>query len=374
MRKIVATFAAILLGGGLLSFAPSDATASELNEKPPAFSVDVNSVVPGLVSCANGESALVIVHGDDECSVSDRGGDIDIAGIAAWCPSSSRCLGARWDDAQLIYPSTCRTYQFEILNTMGYTIPYVDVTLARTNGDFLVEVYELNLPNNYYQVWPIEFCRSDLVDGKGPYEIQFWYSLDGSTFFYESARIRFVDAFNGTFRDDDGNTHERNIEMIRAAGITYGCNPPTQDRYCPRDNVTRGQMAAFLRRALNLPTSSKDFFKDDNGTTFERDINALRAAGITFGCNPPANDKFCPGASVTREQMAAFLVRAFGYPESKTNFFRDDNGRPLERSINALAQAGVTYGCNPPDNTRFCPQEPVKRDQMASFFARALNL
>jgi hypothetical protein len=29
-----------------------------------------------------------------------------------------------------------------------------------------------------------------------------------------------------------------------------GCNPPVNDRFCPAQSVTRGQMAAFLNRAL----------------------------------------------------------------------------------------------------------------------------
>jgi hypothetical protein len=47
-------------------------------------------------------------------------------------------------------------------------------------------------------------------------------------------------------------------------------------------------------------------------STFVRDIVWLASAGITRGCNPPANDRFCPKDRVTREQMAAFLHRALG--------------------------------------------------------------
>lgn len=46
----------------------------------------------------------------------------------------------------------------------------------------------------------------------------------------------------------------------------------------------------------------------------------------------------------------------------------------FEGGIDRLATAGVTLGCNPPDNTRFCPDQLVERDQMASFLARALGL
>jgi len=60
----------------------------------------------------------------------------------------------------------------------------------------------------------------------------------------------------GSFVDDDGNIHEGNIEAIAAEGITKGCNPLTNDRYCPDSSVTREQMAAFLVRALELRLSS----------------------------------------------------------------------------------------------------------------------
>lgn len=51
-------------------------------------------------------------------------------------------------------------------------------------------------------------------------------------------------------------------------------------------------------------------FFDTAGHTFAADIGALADAGITKGCDPPANDRFCPDAPVTRGQMAAFLRRA----------------------------------------------------------------
>ncbi len=70
-------------------------------------------------------------------------------------------------------------------------------------------------------------------------------------------------------------------------------------------------MAALLVRALGLSAASSDFFIDDDGSIFEADINRIAAAGITLGCNPPANNLFCPDDLVTRGQMAAFLHRAF---------------------------------------------------------------
>lgn len=179
----------------------------------------------------------------------------------------------------------------------------------------------------------------------------------------------------GTFVDDDGNIHEGFIEAIAAEGVTRGCNPPDNDRYCPADGVTRGEMAAFLKRALALPATSTDHFGDDSGSVFEDDINALAEAGVTRGCDPPANENFCPDDPVTRGQMAAFLVRGFGYTDSGAgDLFVDDDNSVFEGDIDRLGTAGVTRGCNPPTNDRFCPEDVVLRDQMASFLGRALEL
>ncbi|MFQ5554097.1 MAG: PQQ-dependent sugar dehydrogenase [Acidimicrobiia bacterium] len=180
----------------------------------------------------------------------------------------------------------------------------------------------------------------------------------------------------GTFLDDDGNTHEGSIEAIAAAGITLGCNPPANDRYCPSGTVSRGAMAAFLVRALGLTDNGGgNLFTDDNESIFEGEIDRLGAAGITKGCDPPANTRFCPDDPVTREQMAAFLVRAFGYTDPGAgNWFTDDDTSVFEADIDRLRVAGVTLGCNPPTNDNFCPRDPVLRDQMASFLTRALGL
>jgi len=178
----------------------------------------------------------------------------------------------------------------------------------------------------------------------------------------------------GSFFDDDGNVHEPQIEAIAAAGITQGCSPTVDDLYCPARAVTRGEMAAFIVRAVQLEARVPDRFIDDDLSIFEDDIEKLAAAGITLGCNPPTNDRFCPDRRVTRGEMAALLVRAFGYLEPSPGRFADDDHSIFEDDIEKLAAAGITLGCNPPTNDRFCPDDPVRRDQMASFLARALGL
>ena len=166
------------------------------------------------------------------------------------------------------------------------------------------------------------------------------------------------------------------IEWLAAEGVTKGCNPPANDLFCPDANVTRGQMAAFLHRALagSLTAGATPNFTDIDGSIFKADIQWLGAVGVTKGCNPPVNDLFCPDAVVTREQMAAFLVRALGYTAGAgSDRFSDDDGSIFEADIERLAEAGVTRGCNPPTNDLFCPKSAVTRAQMAAFLHRALG-
>jgi hypothetical protein len=66
-------------------------------------------------------------------------------------------------------------------------------------------------------------------------------------------------------------------------------------------------MASFLVRGYDMPSSSTDYFTDDNSSIHENDIQALRASGVTSGCTATT---YCPKAAVTRGQMAAFLHRA----------------------------------------------------------------
>ena len=54
----------------------------------------------------------------------------------------------------------------------------------------------------------------------------------------------------GTFTDDDNSIFELEIDALAESGITRGCNPPVNDLYCPDREVSRGEMAAFLFRAL----------------------------------------------------------------------------------------------------------------------------
>ncbi|HEY6629722.1 MAG TPA: SpoIID/LytB domain-containing protein [Acidimicrobiia bacterium] len=170
------------------------------------------------------------------------------------------------------------------------------------------------------------------------------------------------------FNDIDGNIFEDAIKWMAFEEITMGCNPPTNTLYCPNANVTRGEMAVFISRAMGLPAPKGDHFTDDTGEFYEGAANRLYEAGITQGCGP---NRYCGGQNIPREQMAAFLARTLALPNSSIDHFIDDENSQFEGAIDKIAAAGITLGCNPPTNNRFCPKDLVTRGQMAAFFKRA---
>lgn len=163
------------------------------------------------------------------------------------------------------------------------------------------------------------------------------------------------------FADTVDSPHRPDVAWVHQQGITLGC---AVDQYCPKDAVTRDQMASFLARYLSLPSTSVDFFTDDQTSIHQADINRIAAAGITTGCG---GGRYCPTSVVTRDQMASFLARALDLPAATRDYFGDDNGSPHEADINRLAQAGITNGCS---GGLYCPTAAVTREQMASLLAR----
>jgi len=171
-------------------------------------------------------------------------------------------------------------------------------------------------------------------------------------------------AIRGPFFDADDSVFRPDIIWAAREGIASGCGP---NLYCPDSAVTRAQMASFLVRALDLPSTGTDYFADDDSSIHEGDINALAAANITGGCDPI---RFCPHAAMTRAEMASLLVRALDLPPTSTNYFTDDGASIHHANINALAAAGITGGCTA---SHFCPSSSVTRAQMAAFLHRAFD-
>jgi hypothetical protein len=110
-----------------------------------------------------------------------------------------------------------------------------------------------------------------------------------------------------------------------------------------------------------------------SGDPFYNDIGKLSARGVTLGCG---NGNFCSNDPVTREQMAAFIMRAkgeFNSPAPRTQRFGDvPQSNQFYNFIDRLATLQITLGCTL-DHSMYCPSDPVNRQEMAAFILRGLG-
>ncbi len=170
----------------------------------------------------------------------------------------------------------------------------------------------------------------------------------------------------------DAHPFHSDIVEIARAGITAGCGG---GNYCPGDPVTRAQMAPFLLKAREgsawIPPYVGTFFTDVPPGSFAADwINYLAWQSITGGCG---TNLYCPNNSVTRAQMAVFILKTLGfyYPPYTPQIFEDvPPGAFAYEFINDIYHRGITGGCSlaPP---LYCPDGLVTRGQMAVFLVRA---
>jgi hypothetical protein len=129
-------------------------------------------------------------------------------------------------------------------------------------------------------------------------------------------------------------------------------------------------LGIWLMPATSVAADYSGRFIDDDRSRYEAYIDAAERAGLVRGCNPPENTRFCPHDTVTRAGMAVMLHRGAGLGPGTGNHFSDDDGHPAEPSIEALVAAGVTRGCG---GDRFCPDRALTRGELASLISTGLG-
>ena len=177
----------------------------------------------------------------------------------------------------------------------------------------------------------------------------------------------------GGFGDVDGSSvHAGAIEQLASEGVFDGTECDGGG-FCPGEPLQRWVMAVWLVRILDgvdpEPGTRSRFADVEAGVWWEPYVERLAELGVTAGC-ATAPERYCPHRSVTRGQMATFLGRAYGLADADPAGFVDTGGGTHEASIDALYAAGVTAGCAT-GPLRYCPQKSVTRAQMATFLLRA---
>jgi len=181
-------------------------------------------------------------------------------------------------------------------------------------------------------------------------------------------------AFFAQFNDVP-STHQfaAAIAKMRRKGITTGCGG---GNYCPGDAVTRGQMAVFILRGKHgsnyrPPPATGAVFDDVPATALFADwIEQFASEGITTGCG---GKRYCPNQQVTRGEMAVFILRArhgsTHSPPPAIGFFGDvTTTTPFAKWIEEFAGEGITTGCG---GGNYCPTGPSTRGEMAVFLTKA---
>ena len=175
------------------------------------------------------------------------------------------------------------------------------------------------------------------------------------------------------------------IETLYYNGITSGCGGGD---YCPNRSVTRAEMAIFLLRGIHgadyTPPAATGIFDDVPIVPtkyWAADwIEQLYEEGITSGCSKSPM-LYCPNRSVTRAEMAIFLLRAkhtSSYtPDPATGIFDDAPIVPTKYWaadwVEQLYKEGITSGCSK-SPMLYCPNRSITRAEMAIFLTKTFNL
>jgi Domain of unknown function (DUF1929)/S-layer homology domain/Putative binding domain, N-terminal len=189
--------------------------------------------------------------------------------------------------------------------------------------------------------------------------------------------IEYVVYQAGNFTDvPQGSTYYTWASKIYARGVTGGCSS-APFKFCPEDTLTRGQGAVFISALLHpqpLPSPRARRFPDVPTTHgFARFIEYVARRKIVESCNMTGN--FCIDQPLTRKYMVVWLLRGLGVdnpPNTGTSSFADISPTdPASPFIEEAVRRNITSGCG---GGNFCPDEPVRRGQMAVFFSQTFGL
>ncbi|MEP6994319.1 MAG: S-layer homology domain-containing protein [Acidobacteriota bacterium] len=143
-----------------------------------------------------------------------------------------------------------------------------------------------------------------------------------------------------------------------AAPVGWSAPPPTGPEF-----------GAFV---LTTTLGPGEFYDVPQSNPFHDAIHTLALNGITAGCG---GGYYCPDASVTRAEMAVFLLKskygsAYVPPLATGNVFDDvPLGSFADEWIEQIHAEGITAGCTTQD---YCPDAPASRAEMAVFLLKTL--
>jgi beta-N-acetylglucosaminidase len=174
--------------------------------------------------------------------------------------------------------------------------------------------------------------------------------------------------------DITGSALETEMRAMIAADVIQGFG---EGIYKPALNVSRGQFATFISRALKLPEGPHVYSDVPLSSGLATGINSAAAAGIIMGYTPST---FGPNDQISREQAAAMIDRAFNYmqivrEDAELNFSdANEINNNFKMAVAKNSRDGLIKGLANGDGTyKFMPKKTATRQEAAAFIYRMLN-
>ena len=166
--------------------------------------------------------------------------------------------------------------------------------------------------------------------------------------------------------------------MLASKNIIQG---KTGETFAPSDDITRAQFAALLSRALNLPKQpyAATFSDVSTANWAAQDIEAANRAGIVQG----EKGKFNPNAKITRQQMAAMIIRAIEFKDptslksvKSTLPFKDaaSISEYAKEYVGLSASLGIISGREEKGSFVFAPKENATRAHAAKMLYKFIEM
>jgi len=189
-----------------------------------------------------------------------------------------------------------------------------------------------------------------------------------------------VMAYSAPFTDIAGHWAEADVKLLAAKGIVYGMTATT---FAPKANVTRAQFAALMLRMLGIAEQqgTGERFNDvAAGAWYAGAVETAAANNLVYGY---PDGSFKPDANITREELAAMVVRALAQrgvetavtPEEVTALLapfadRAAIGAWAKETAAVAVKHGIVKGRKPDE---FAPQATATRAEAAVMVKRTMS-
>jgi photosystem II stability/assembly factor-like uncharacterized protein len=177
-------------------------------------------------------------------------------------------------------------------------VPFTDVPPTNAFFNFINSMYELGITAGC-ATNPLQYCPNSTTT-RGQMAVFLITAIEGTNNFTYTTTPYFTDV-------PASNPFFKFIQKLRDLGITSGCSAT---EFCPNNPITREEMAVFVIKSrygtINFTYPTTPYFTDvPPSDPFFPFIQKMAQTGITAGCG---GGLYCPDQSLTRGQMAVFII------------------------------------------------------------------